>query len=414
MTFHGKQVELMYGVDVLEGLRQIPDSSVHCVITSPPYWALRDYGTGTWEGGDANCKHLEVPPQNREGRETPGGRGGSFPKSERAFKGECRKCRAVRIDKQIGLEKTPEEYVRKMVGVFREVWRTLRKDGVLWLNIGDSYASKGSGGHGATGGRDKSTLRGALPPIGTNPISKITPRGMKAGDLVGIPWMLAFAMRADGWYLRQEIIWCKSNGMPESVKNRPICKTEKVFLFSKSKNYFFDAEAVKMPAAEASIERWNQYLERQAGSSRANGGGKSNGTMKAVGGPRKTLPGSQGKLSALRDKQRGHSRRHAGFNETWDKMPRSEQQANGARLPNWWVIPTQGYSGSHFAVMPSALARICILAGSPQGGVVLDPFCGSGTTGDVAVGLGRRFIGIDLNPAYLEMARERIGIFACV
>lgn len=326
------QARLIYGVDVLEGLRRLEDGSVQCVVTSPPYFGLRDYGAGPQE---------------------------------------------------IGKEEDPDEYIARLGQVFYEVQRVLREDGTLWLNIGDSYANTGSGG-----------------------------LGRKPGDLLMIPARLAMALQADGWTIRQEITWCKPNGMPESVENRPTCKTEKVFLLTKSRKYFFNMAAVRMPAADASIERWNQFIDGQNRSVRANGGEKSNLAMKAVGGPKKALPGSQGKLGDLRDKQRGHSRRHAGFNERWDKMTREEQQSGGANLPNWWVIPVDNYAEAHFATMPRALARICIMASTPPGAVVLDPFSGSGTTGEVAIGCGRRFIGIDLNKKYLDLAKKRLGLFA--
>jgi DNA modification methylase len=209
-----------------------------------------------------------------------------------------------------------------------------------------------------------------------------------------IPSRVAFALQADGWWLRQEITWCKPNGMPSSVEDRPSSATEKVFLLSKSARYFYDNLAVKMPPADASISRWNQYLEGQRGSDRANAGGKTNGPMKAVGG------------SSRKDKQRGHSRRHAGFNDRWDAMTKEEQQANGANLKNWWVIPTARSSEQHYAMMPDALARICILAGSRPGDVILDPFGGSGTTAKVALELGRKPVHIDLT--YHELARKRM------
>ncbi|MCU1305112.1 MAG: putative adenine-specific DNA-methyltransferase, partial [Candidatus Sulfotelmatobacter sp.] len=183
--------------DVREILPRLEAESVHCVVTSPPYWGLRDYGC---EG-------------------------------------------------QLGLESTPDLYIANMVGVFREVKRVLRADGTLWLNMGDSYASNGTGGNGATGGRDKSTLQSAMPPIGTTPVERHIPAGLKAKDLCGIPWLLAFALRADGWYLRQDIIWSKPNPMPESVTDRCTKAHEYIFLLSKSERYYYNAEAVMEPYA---------------------------------------------------------------------------------------------------------------------------------------------------------------------
>lgn len=266
------------------------------------------------------------------------------------------------VSGQIGLEPTPEAYVAKMVEVFREVRRVLRDDGTLWLNVGDSYAADA--------------------------------RDLKPKDLVGIPWMLAFALRSDGWYLRSDVIWAKPNGMPESVKDRPVRSHEYVFLLSKSERYYYDYESVRLPPLPSTTKRLAQHIESQSGSVRANGGGKTNGTMKAV--QRKS------------DKQRGHSRRHDGFNDRWDAMTKEEQQSSGAALRDvWWLSPAQT-KDSHFAVMPESLARLCILAGCPQDGVVLDPFAGSGTTLYVARDQGCKSIGIELNGDYCELVKRRL------
>ena len=219
----------------------------------------------------------------------------------------------------------------------------------------------------------------------------ITPDDLAGEDLVGVPWMLAFAMRADGWYLRQCNIWAKPNCMPESVTDRSTASHEYVFHLSKSNDYFYDNEAARTPAAPSSETRLAQDVESQVGGTRANGGAKTNGTMKAVA------------------KQRGHSRKHAGFNDRWDAMPVDEQRANGANLRSvWWIAPAQ-YREAHYAVMPSSLAEICIVASCPVGGTVLDPFGGAGTTGLVADRLQRNAILVELNPAYAEMARKRIA-----
>ena len=314
-----------------------------------------------------------------------------------------------------------ECYVCRMVEVFRLVRDVCADDGVLWLNLGDSYAGSGRGmnADGSVGkaGKKQNTNAGSNldfhdRPVEAGPIGRswvAVPLGTKKKDLVGIPWRVALALQADGWYLRSHTTWCKPNGMPESVEDRPTVATEAVFLFSKSECYHYDAKAVRMPPAESSIARWNQYLEGQAGLARANGGAKSNGPMKAVGGPvSKFEQGSNhSNLAITRDKQRGHTRRHAGFNDRWNTMPREEQMAHGANLRNWWIIPTEGYDGAHFAVMPSALARICILAGSRTGDTVLDPFFGSGTVGQAAEKLGRQWIGIELNPEYAALAEAR-------
>jgi DNA modification methylase len=349
-------------VTILEGdcrirLAELPDCSVNTCVTSPPYFGLRDYG----------------------------------------------------VDGQMGLEPTPDEFVAGMVAVFAEVRRVLRDDGTLWLNIGDSYA----GSWGNYGGKNRG--KGSQREITSGSVVKdqeqrnglfLPPTanvdGCKPKDLIGIPWMLAFALRADGWYLRSDIIWAKPNGMPESVRDRPTRSHEMVFLLSKSPRYYYDAEALRTPPQPSSETRLAQNVEGQAGSDRANGGAKTNGPMKAV--------------ARASDKQRGHTRRHDGFNDRWDAMERAEQLAGGANLKSvWWLAPAQ-FRDSHFATMPAALAEICIAGGCPVDGTVLDPFFGAGTTGLVADRLQRGCIGIELNPEYAEIARKRLaqdgGMFA--
>lgn len=321
--------------DCRDALRAMPDASVNCCVTSPPYFGLRDYG----------------------------------------------------VDGQIGLEPTPDQFVAAMVEVFREVRRVLRDDGTLWLNLGDSYSGGGRGSYDTTSeNKGNSASRGLGRPIID---------GLKPKDLIGIPWMVAFALRADGWYLRSEIIWAKPNGMPGSQQDRPTSSHEAVFLLSKKPSYWSDFDAIKTPPRESTLIRTAQDTQAQAGSHRANGGAKTNGTMKAVGGNA--------------DKQRGHSRRHAGFNDRWDAMEKAEQQAKPAMMRDVWFVPPGGYDEAHFAVMPEEIARRAILAGCPEGGTVLDPFGGAGTTGLVADRHGRDAILIELNPEYAAMARRRIA-----
>ncbi|HLH36023.1 MAG TPA: site-specific DNA-methyltransferase [Alloacidobacterium sp.] len=323
--------------DVLERLRELPDDSVHCVVTSPPYWRLRNYG----------------------------------------------------VVGQIGVENTPHEYLEKMLSVFREIRRVLRKDGTAWVNIGDCYAGSGCGG----GGSYESERRGWQ-----QCVTRRVPH-LKRKDLVGMPWRLAFALQADGWWLRQDIVWSKPNPMPLSVTDRCTTSHEYIFLLTKRPKYYFDAAAIRIRAAPSSVQRWQQDIDSQTGSLRANGGAKANGTMKAVGGRPTT---------ECRDKQRGHSRRHAGFNERWDHMTHAEQRAFGANRRSVWEIATQGFSGMHFATFPEEIPRLCIMAGCPEGGTVLDPFSGAGTTGVVALRLGRKYVGIEINPEYVEMSKRRI------
>ena len=253
-------------------------------------------------------------------------------------------------DGQIGLEETPEEYIKAMVEVFRCVWDVLEDDGTLWINIGDSYAGNNSrasnnGRAGFGNAREKVVNR--------------TGEGLKTKDLIGIPWMLAFALRADGWFLRQDIIWHKPNPMPESVQDRCTKAHEYIFLLSKSQKYYYDHEAIKDPVKDD----WGTR-------DRANGKYHNEGT------------GLQP---------------HSG-------LEKSYEMANKRSV---WSVPVKPYTGAHFAVFPSELIEPCILAGAPVGGIVLDPFMGSGTTAQVSQDLGRQYIGCELNPAYEKLQKKR-------
>jgi len=322
--------------------RQIPlrDGSVQCCVTSPPYWGLRDYGA----------------------------------------------------DAQLGLEATPDEYVANMVEVFREVRRALRDDGTLWLNLGDSYA--GSWGAQSRGGppSDKSTLVGnghvgggpklhnlsatqiAAHPDTTHTGSISRTPGLKPKDLVGIPWRVAFALQADGWYLRSDIIWAKPNPMPESVTDRPTKAHEYLFLLAKSQRYYYDAEAI----AEASFAK---SAHDQYGT-----GCLAPGQTRQSGNRHRRIGAEHGRP--------GH---HRGSSVPWAGSTRNRRTV--------WTVATQPYSGAHFATFPPKLIEPCIRAGSPVGGVVLDPFVGSGTTCVVATQNNRHGIGLDL--AYQDLAMER-------
>jgi DNA modification methylase len=247
-------------------------------------------------------------------------------------------------DGQIGLEETPEAYVAKMVEVFREVRRLLRNDGTLWLNIGDSYA--------AQAGK--------------------TPQGIKPKDLIGIPWMLAFALRADGWYLRQDIIWHKPNPMPESVTDRCTKAHEYLFLLSKAERYFYDSDAIREPLSAATIERDKTPRGRSQ-----NGGGSAESL--------------------------------AGFDYSREGLGNMTSNPKGRNRRSVWSITTQPFKGAHFAVMPEALVEPCILAGSKAGDTILDPFTGSGTVAVVSLREGRNFVGCELNPDYVTIAETRIA-----
>lgn len=345
--------------DAVEVLAGLPDRSVNCCVTSPPYYGLRDYGTGRWEGGNPSCEH-KLSPTMRNGRseDRPLLSGSVATNSYQlvlAHNSVCGTCGAVKVDDQIGLERTPDEYIARLVDVFREVRRVLADDGVLWVNIGDSYAmsTKGSSGK----GEKQITNAGTLLPDRKWRI----PEGLKPKDLIGIPWMLAFALRADGWYLRQDIIWAKPNPMPESVKDRCTKAHEYVFMLSKSAKYFYDSAAI----AEAAVN-----------GERFHGDYGKPGVVKITG---------------------DRNGRHDSDNTTTTRNRRSV-----------WTITPKPYRDAHFATFPPELPNLCIRSSCPIGGTVLDPFTGSGTTGMVAVSLGRSFIGVELNPDYIAMAERRI------
>lgn len=297
---------------------------------------------------------------------------------------------------QIGLEQTPEEYIAAMVEVFRCVRDVLADDGTLWVNIGDSYANVGKWG-GSSGGKHASALHGDT---GIGRGKRDYGDGLKNKDLIGIPWMLAFALRADGWYLRQDIIWAKPNPMPESVRDRCTKAHEYLFLLTKSERYFFDNEAIKEPAAPASLARWAQDVEAQAGSARVPG--KTNGNMKAVGGrsKRDSFKRDDSKRANVIPGQTAGTHRPDREESTWDTETRNKRSV--------WSVATVPYSGAHFATFPPALIEPCILAGSKPGQIVLDPFFGSGTTGMVAQNLGRQWLGCELNPEYKPLQDERL------
>lgn len=291
---------------------------------------------------------------------------------------------------QLGLEATPAEFVANMVEVFRLVRDVLADDGVLWLNLGDSYTREGS-----AGGAGNSALVSATR-LGTQIRNCVPPAGMRPKNLLGIPWRVALALQEDGWNLRQDIIWHKPNPMPESVTDRCTKSHEYIFLLSKNERYYYDHEAVKEPAAPASVARWDQNIEGQIGSDRVPG--KTNGTMKAVGG--------KGGKNAFRGQ--GHQR--DGGKGPANREGRDMQYVGASEMRNRrsvWTVATVPYSGAHFATFPPALIEPCILAGSKPGDIVLDPFFGSGTTGQVSQSLGRKWIGCELNPDYEPLQKDR-------
>lgn len=335
---HLKIIGEIHVGDVMDVIKDFPDDFVQCVVTSPPYFGLRDYG----------------------------------------------------VAGQIGLEKTVEEYVATMVAVFREVRRVMRKDGTLWLNLGDSYSAGGRGGQGEKQHSNRGTRDLAGHPKKT--------QGYGVKQLLGIPWRVAFALQADGWILRQDIIWHKPNPMPESCRDRCTKSHEHMFMLTKSPRYYYDADAIRTP--------------RKTHEGRPDGCDSKQRAMGRFKTPAgwNTEKGSHGTIhkDGRTDKQRGHSRRHDRFNERWDAMSKEEQQAKGANRRDVWTIATMPFKGAHFATFPEKLVEPCILAGSREGDTVLDPFMGAGTVGVVAKRFRRDFVGIELNPEYVEMARERI------
>jgi len=336
----------------IDSLKTLEDKSVNCCVTSPPYWGLRDYGTAEWQGGNPNCSHkrdskhsdsCSTGQKNLEGAIGDG-----------IYKTECPKCGATRKDSQLGLEETPEEYVANMVKVFSEVKRVLTKDGTLWLNLGDTYSAQ-------RWTKKGETKTEAQPMNGMKDnhraIAPIKNSGIPDKNLVGIPWRVAFALQADGWYLRQDIIWHKPNPMPESVTDRCTKAHEYIFLLSKSSKYYYDHEAIMEEAS---------YKDQPRGGS----------------------------------KNRYEQHEFGGDNKIY----------NTRNKRSVWTVNTRPYPEAHFATYPKKLIRPCIKAGCPQGGVVLDPFGGSGTTAEVANELQRDAILCELNPKYCELIEKRLSL----
>jgi DNA modification methylase len=386
------ELNKIYCGDTLELMRTWPDAFVQTCITSPPYWGLRDYGTSKWEDGEFDCDHKEAKLNNPnlvalestdQIRSNPG-----YEKSYIRYASECPTCHAKKVDSQIGLEPTPEAYVSKMTDVFREVRRVLRDDGTLWLNLGDSYAGGGRGWEWAKEGGIQAGNRGM---VGVMP-SEI-PRGLKAKDLVGIPWRVAFALQSDGWYLRSDIIWAKPNPMPESVTDRPTKAHEYLFLLTKNDRYYYDADAIKEKSAEG--RDWTQSGGNLVGTGlhKRNDGyvdldtGTKYKSKEQYGGGGTSFVGHSGNTKA-------------------DRTPISCDYRNKRSV---WTIATLPYSEAHFATFPPDLIKPCVLSGCPEGGVVLDPFMGAGTTALVAITYQRNFIGTELNPNYINIAEERIA-----
>lgn len=361
-----------------EVLQSLPDNIVDSCVTSPPYYGLRDYGVAksTW------------------------------PKFTYTIFGMKIKVPAMKCC--LGLEKTPEQFIGHLVLIFNEVRRVLKPTGTLWLNLGDSYCGSGTG----SGNQESSNLQGGKKTqiAASKRPSKANLPGIKQKDLIGIPWMAAFALRDSGWYLRQDIIWNKPNPMPESVTDRCTKSHEYIFLFSKSNKYYYDAEAIKTPVKDSTIQRMMQQIEFQKGSDRIPG--KTNGNMKAVGPgrlPRKGVDVKGGNQSSIKgipamaingSGVTGHS----GYFDASGKL----MGGGFANRKSVWTVSTTPFKDAHYAVYPQQLVQPCIQAGSPKGGLILDPFLGSGTTAIVACKENCFYLGIELSPENVTMAQKRI------
>jgi DNA modification methylase len=463
-------IEIYHG-DALACLRELPTDSVHCCVTSPPYWGLRDYGIepSVW-GGEADCEHEWGDASWRPSRwgahddETPGEKqgtnGGSLGhRGSVKDQSVCVKCGAWLGC--FGLEPTPDLYIEHAVTIFREVRRVLRTDGTLWLNIGDSYASSppgcGKDGvsrfstlHGVISDAYRDTLRSSVGQKMNTVVGKLKPK-----DLAGIPWMLAFALRADGWYLRQDIVWSKPNPMPESVTDRCTRAHEYLFLLTKSARYYYDAEAIKEAVVESQVGRV-RVDDPVGGKSDAERGQHSPGagyttpagkwateTAQASGRrmtenvarARANGSGHEDMFGATRNRRsvweiatqpfpEAHLRKvrspagwktgagsHGSIHEDGREREVSYAEIDSAKRNkrSVWEIATQPFPEAHFATFPEELVKPCILAGCPAGGTVLDPFGGSMTTMKVARDLNCKGVAIELNAEYIEIGKRRLA-----
>lgn len=331
-------IDKIHIMDCLTGLRQMPDNAVQCCVTSPPYWRQRDYG----------------------------------------------------MPEQFGMEDTPEQYVKKLVELFTEVKRVLKPNGTLWLNLGDGYWGSGKAGSNPEyhdrhkvfnkPAKEKSTF--GKPTTGKHAI-------LKPKDLIGFPWKVAFALQQSGWWLRQDIIWYKLNGMPESTTDRCTRCHEYIFMLSKSQRYYYDADAIKTNVKLSTVIRMQ------------NAKSSENKHVSGIPGQKRV----QQIFLPREKKQDGHGNRHAGFNARWNKSPYPNGKVNKRSV---WTINCKPLKEKHFAAFPPLIPEICIKAGSKEGDIILDPFMGSGTTALVAALQNRHFIGFELNPAYVDMAHRRL------
>ena len=375
----------VYWGDCRESLRQMKEEGikVQMCVTSPPYYGLRDYGTGTWIGGDDNlCEHEGLVISNNRNFIDEGGRGSN---KKAISSGDCLKCGATRKDLQIGNEQTPQEFIDNLVKVFAGVWDILADDGTLWVNLGDSYYNYRPGKGQSLNKQTVSNTNQDLPQICARRGNKLNE--YKEKDLMGMPWRLAFALQDFGWYLRQDIIWHKPNPMPESVKDRCTKSHEYIFLLSKKPHYYFDHKAIQEPSIYGADDRASRNDSR-----------RDTGMNHIV--SKKDKRTGEGRI-AYKGKRTDNNT--SGSQESFVHI---EEMRNKRDV---WTVNTKPYSGSHFAVFPTELIEPMILAGSKVGDIVLDPFFGSGTTGQVSQQLGRKWIGCELNKDYESLQNERVS-----
>lgn len=412
-------MEILVG-DCREVLKSLAPASVQCCITSPPYFGLRDYQTGSWDGGDPECDHQAGSDYGSKSDTDHKGqiRGGPF-------RDTCRRCGARRVDEQIGLEQTPEEFVEDLVDVFREVRRVLRDDGTLWLNLGDSYnAYNGNRGTESRYAGDRERIGEPQFPTGHG----LMVPNLKQKDLIGIPWMVAFALRADGWYLRSDVIWAKPNPMPESVQDRPTSAHEHVFLLTKSPRYFYDVDAIREGASSTDDwivgdgsgrnkrNVWEISTQPYAAAHFATFptklvepcilAGTSPKACSDCGAPwRRVVERSETAYARVK-RETGLTWREMaeGAQEVGKGLRAGQRTTGGTRLPN-------GTQPSYSGALPLSERWQPMCDHDDDSGrcVVLDPFAGSGTTGVVSAWFGREFVGIELNKEYANLARARIA-----
>jgi len=385
----------LYTGDTIDVLTNLPDSHADCVVTSPPYWGLRDYGTGHWVGGNPDCDHDVGPGRNVPQTKQPGV--AYPPASHRGGHSRwCRRCGASREDRQYSLEATAEDYVETLRGVFAQLRRVLAPSGTAWLNLGDCYSASPPGATpdpmraSTLGGRRAAApLRESVRRAGVDRAG-----GLPRKNLIGMPWRVAFALQADGWILRNAVVWHKPNAMPESVRDRLSNRYEMLFLLNRQPRYYFDLDPVRLPLARPEargqgivIGGIGKGTDAWRGST-ARRGHTTYGKY-ADTGAFTTTPGQ-----ALRPTGRQHTAAHP----------------TGRNPGDVWSLATRPLPEAHFAAFPVDIPLRCIAAGCPPGGLVLDPFSGAATTGLAALRLGRRYIGIDLNPAFHDIARRRLGL----